>query len=341
MTPPNHNYAATTHENTMVINGLAQSGNLPLAYDAMIDGGVTATNLTVAANEDFRDGVREVECALRTMEEHPRRDRLALITSTDEIREAKATGKSGVIIGFQNADPIEDDLAFLRVFYRLGLRILQLTYQRRNLLGDGCGEEANGGLGTYGKQVIAECNRLGVLLDLSHVGHRSTMEAISVSERPVAVTHANLFSVNPIPRNKKDEIIEALAEREGVFGFTSVSRLLSAAGNQEGASLDQYLDQIDHVVSLVGIDYVGVGLDISEGMTQEQFVQRRATFLTKFPELKMGGDFPLEHYFARGLSSAAMIGNITRGLIERGYDDKSVSKIMGGNFLRVFEAAWG
>lgn len=332
--------AAQIHEESVVVNGLAQPGNLPLAYDAMIDGGITASNLTVAANEDFPAAVKGFEYALRTMEQHSRADRLTLIKNADDIRAAKAAGLTGVIMGFQNADPIEDDLDYLHVFRRLGLRIVQLTYQRRNLLGDGSSEPADAGLSMFGRQVVKECNELGILVDVSHCGHQTSLDAVEASSAPIVISHANLYSINPIFRNKKDEVVRAVAERGGLMGITSVSRLLSARGNEEGSDLSQFLDHIEAVIELVGIDHVGVGLDISEGMTQEEFEVRQATFLTKFPELRMGGAFPLEHYFARGISSAAEFPNITSGLVERGYAPEDVKQIVGGNFMRVFDEAF-
>jgi membrane dipeptidase len=330
--------AARLHGNSIVVNGLAQPGNLAFAYDTMINGGITATNLTVAANEGFAEAVKRFEHALRTLETHPRGEKLTMVTDADEIRAAKAQGRAGVMMGFQNADPIEDDLDYLHAFYRLGLRILQLTYQRRNRLGDGCAEPADGGLSIFGREVVAACNELGILVDLSHCGYRTTMEGIEASSVPVVISHANLYAINPIMRNKRDDTIRLLAQHDGVMGITSASRLMSAKGNEEGADLDQYLDQIDYMIDLVGPDHVGVGLDISEGMTQEEFERRRATFLTKFPELRFGGDFPLEHYFARGISSAAQFPNITTGLQRRGYSEEVIRKIIGGNFMRVFQA---
>jgi membrane dipeptidase len=332
--------AAQIHEESVIVNGLAQSGNLPLAYDAMIDGGITASNLTVAANEDFPAAVKRFEYMLRTMEQHAQADRLTLIENAGDIRAAKAAGLTGVIMGFQNADPIEDDLEYLHVFRRLGLRIVQLTYQRRNLLGDGSSEPADGGLSMFGRQVVEACNELGILVDVSHCGHQTSLDAVEASSAPIVISHANLYSINPVFRNKKDEVIKAVAERGGLMGITSVSRLLSARGNEEGADLSQVLDQIEAVIELAGIDHVGVGLDISEGMTQEEFEVRQATFLAKFPELRMGGTFPLEHYFARGISSAAEFPNITAGLVERGYTTGEVKQIVGGNFMRVFDEAF-
>ena len=155
--------AERIHANSIVVNGLAQPGHLPIALDAMLDGGITVTNLTVAANENFAEGVRKFEDALQAIEDHPRSHLLSVTRTADDISRVHREGGAGVMIGFQNADPIEDNLDYLSIFYRLGLRVLQLTYQRRNLLGDGNGEPGDAGLSIFGHQVIEECNRLGTL----------------------------------------------------------------------------------------------------------------------------------------------------------------------------------
>jgi membrane dipeptidase len=179
-----------------------------------------------------------------------------------------------------------------------------------------------------------------VLIDLSHTGSRGTLETIELSEAPVAVTHACLQTFNPVPRNQTDEEIKALAARGGVFGMNAIARLLSPAGGQEGATIAQFVDQIDYLVQLVGIDHVGLGLDISEGLTPELFEQRRKGFLTDFPELRMGGDFPYEHYYVFGLTSMTHMRLITEELVARDYADDDVLKILGGNFVRLFGQVW-
>jgi membrane dipeptidase len=179
-----------------------------------------------------------------------------------------------------------------------------------------------------------------VLIDLSHTGSTSTLEAIELSEAPVAVTHACLQRFNAVPRNKSDEEVEALAAKGGVFGMNAIARLLSPTGGAEGATIEQFVDQIDYLVELVGIDHVGLGLDISEGLTPELFEQRRKGFLTEFPELRMGGDFPYEHYYVFGLTTMTNVRLITETLVARGYADEDVLKILGGNFLRLFREVW-
>jgi membrane dipeptidase len=186
---------------------------------------------------------------------------------------------------------------------------------------------------------VAELNEAGVLIDLSHTGRRSTLEAIEASAVPVAITHACVHALTPHVRNKRDDVILALAERGGVFGVNAVARLVSPYGLARGARLSDLLDHVDYLVQLVGIDHVGLGLDISEGMTAEDFAARRTSFLAEYPEL--GGDFAFEHYYTDGLSSMAGMPTITDGLVERGYTEDDVLKVVGGNFLRVFAEAWG
>jgi membrane dipeptidase len=304
----------------------------------MREGGVTAVNFTVSylESDDFGATAAKVAHVLRAIDE-TEDARLAL--TVDDILAAKAAGEAAVILGFQNATGIEDKLPYLEVFHRLGLRVMQLTYQRRNLLADGSGEAANGGLSMFGRQVVTEMNRLGILIDLSHTGERSTLETIELSAAPVAVTHACLQKFNPTPRNKTDEEVRALAARGGVFGMNAIARFVAPEGKEKGATIDQFVDQIDYLVELVGVDHVGIGLDINEGLTPELFEERRRGFLQQYSELA-GGEFPFEHYYVFGLNSMANAVLITETLVDRGYSDDDVLKILGGNFLRLFGDAW-
>ncbi|MCL6649328.1 MAG: dipeptidase [Chloroflexi bacterium] len=333
--------AAALHRAAIVINGLCQGGEtLEQIVTSALAGGVTATNLTVAVSEGFAEAARAIEAVFSGVEQLQAQYPVRVATSVEEILAAKQAGGTALVIGFQDATPLEGRLEHLRLFSRLGLRILQLTYQRRNLLGDGCGEPADAGLSLFGQAVIAEANRLGVLIDLSHVGYRSTMEAIEASRAPVTFSHVNLYRRNPIPRNKRDDQIVALARKGGVVGINAISRLLSPHGRTHGATLAEYLDQIDEVVRLVGIEHVGIGLDIYEGLTPAGFERRKQTFLATFPELQVGGDFPLETYWVTGLSSAAQLPSLTASLLDRGYGEAEVRAVLGENFLRLFRAAW-
>lgn len=336
--------AEELHARATIVNALVGSMSAPKSAtapftlpDTMRAGGVTAANLTVTLSDGFVTTCTTIAHLLNAIEAQ---DGVRLVRTVDDIEAAKAEGGAGVIIGFQNSDAFEGNLALVDILAWLGLRICQLTYQRRNLAADGAGEPANAGLSLFGRQLVGALNRNGVLIDLSHTGSRSTLEAIALSEAPVAVTHACLQTFNPVPRNKSDEEIKSLAARGGVFGMNAIARLLSPTGGREGATIAQFVAQIDYLVELVGVDHVGLGLDISEGLTPELFMERRKGFLTDFPELKLGGDFPYEHYYVFGLQSMTGIRLITEALVERGYADEDVLKILGGNFLRLFGEVW-
>lgn len=328
-----------TFADPIVINGCAPTrARLEEALHLWTVGGVAGTNLTVANQENFTDSVRWAVHCMQIIENHPT---ARVVGSVSEITQAHEDGVAGVILGTQNGDPIEGDLTLLEALYRLGFRIFQPAYQRRNRLANGSGEEKDGGLSRLGRDVIRAANRLGMLIDLSHVAYQSTMDAIDASEAPVSFTHVNLHSINPIPRNKRDDQIRALAEKGGVVGVNAVSRLMRPDGLPNGATLDDFIAQIEGIVDLVGFDHVGVGLDVFESMTESDLATRKQTFLKAFPEL---ADDPaaltLENYYTTGLSSGSMIRSLGDTLRQRGYPELVIHKILGGNFLRLFSEVW-
>ena len=180
------------HRRALIVNGLAGGKvSMPTSADAefrlpsiMREGGVTAVNLTVSYRDGFATTVRNLSHLLRAVDESGGAIRVA--RTVVDLRAAKADGVPAVILGFQNSDPIEGSLEYLDILHRLGLRIVQLTYQRRNLVADGCGEPANAGLSVFGRTLVGELNRLGILIDLSHTGVASTLEAIELSRAPVS-----------------------------------------------------------------------------------------------------------------------------------------------------------
>ena len=324
-----------------IVNGLAQGGvTFDATVRAAISGHVAASNLTVASNHDFRTAVDRMLQVIDLLDPATTQLSASVVRTVPDILSCHERGHAGIILGFQNADPLEGNLQNLRILRELGLRIMQLTYQRKNLLGYGCGEADDLGLTEFGRDAVAMCNQIGVLVDVSHTGSRSSIEAAEMSSRPVVISHANLFSRNPVPRNKKPDVIKAIAATGGLMGITSISRLISTEGRQRQASIAEYVDQVEEVAGLVGSAHVAIGLDSYEGMTEEAFLERQRTFLTQFPELKMGGDFPLSTYFTAGLESASGISAIGAELHARGWSQSDVSAVMGGNWLRVLEAAW-
>lgn len=297
-------------------------------------GGVDLTNLTVAAHEGVGGAARAISRVRREVAAAGGR-----IATTRAHLRPDPGGVPGIIIGFQNAAPVEDDLENLDALYLLGLRILQLTYQKRNLLADGCGEPGDAGLSKFGRSVIARSNELGILVDLGHVGERSSMDAIETSAVPCVISHANLQWRTPHPRNKSKALASAIADSGGVFGLTAIARLLRPDGSANGADLTDLADQIEELCGLIGAQHVGIGLDIVEDLSPDEYALRQRTFFAEYPELA-GTPFPLEHYYARGVTSSRDIPAIAAELVRRGFTDTDVGAVMGGNFARVLTEAW-
>lgn len=310
--------------------------------EKMREGGVTAPCLTVSSCH--RPKFREVFESTVRWRDHLSAigsDKTVLVTTAEGIREAKRNGLVGVIFHVQNATQIDDDENLLTLFYNLGIETICLTYQCRNLVGDGCGEKKDGGLSLFGERVVERMNKLHMLIDLAHVGYHTTMDVIELSKDPVAFTHANVRALHDIMRNKSDEQMKALAERGGVMGITAIARFIRAEGAKEGATMKHFLDNIDYAVDLIGSDHVGLGLDITECVTKERF--ERSEILEKINPWSSGlymGGHKFEDWYPKGLDSCSKMFNITKGLVARGYSDQEIFNILGGSFLRLFEKVW-
>lgn len=318
------------HRNSIIVDGLNASWFLS---DGVIErihqGGITAVNATLAAWHDPEETLDMIGQMYHQLDRHPAIT--MQIRTVADIHAAKAGGKTGFIFGFQDTAPIADKLSLLRVYYELGVRIIQLTYNFENRVGCGCQAITDSGLTVFGRDVIAEMNRLGILVDISHCGPRTTLEAIDASEKPVAITHANAATQFPHPRNKSDEAIKACAARGGVIGALSFPAMLTS---DLPAAVADYVNAIDYLVQMVGVDHVAVGPDFMEEMPAAvaQVVLSGLpldviSFLERMPPMM---DF----------ASAAEMPNVTAALLARGYSAADTQKIMGGNWLRLYEQVW-
>ena len=326
--------AAELHRQSVVIDALDVSVLDRMHLEHMRQGGVTAANVTVTLEHDFAETVDLInDCRTKVK---GWADIAAIVSSSTDIHEAKASQRVGLILGVQNASCIEGDLRLLATLHQLGLRIIQVAYMTGNLLGDGCLEPRNAGLTVFGRAAVAEMNRLGILIDLSHCGERTSLDAIDSSERPVAFTHACALSVCPHPRNKSDVAMKALAKKGGVMGITSLAAFVSS--DWRTADLDAYLNQIDYAVNLMGVDHVGLGLDFTESQTR-QFLSPVKWGGVHLPTGVAGvTEFPIP--YAKGIQSSDELPNVTGGLLDRGYSEPDVAKILGGNFLRLLDEVW-
>lgn len=318
------------HQQSLIVDGLNASNFFKRSVlERVHQGGVTAVNATIAAWDHTHETILRLCQALHVLEHNA--DLVMPVRSVKDIHQAKAANRVGMIFGFQGAEPVEDKLELLLLYRQLGVRIIQLTYNFQNHVGYGCQEKEDRGLTPFGREVVKEMNRLGLLIDLSHCGARTTLEGIEASQTPVAITHANSLSRCPHPRNKSDETLKLLAERGGVVGAVSVPPFLSCSTR---ATLDNYLDMIEYLIDLMGIDHVGVGPDFMEEMSPESSA---GALKGLSPEI-------LAQYAAvepvQGFESARNFPNLTEGLVKRGYKSDEVQKVMGGNWVRLYGQIW-
>jgi membrane dipeptidase len=254
-------------------------------------------------------------------------ERFVICKSHREISEARAKGKIALLITMEGVEPLGSDLDLLRVFYELGVRSLGLTHARRNAAGDGALFAASGspcgGLTEFGRDVVRECERLGVIIDLAHISPAGFDDIFEITTKPLIVSHTNARRYYDIERNISDEQIKMVGARGGVIGINAV--LVSP--HKEEATLDRYIDHIEHVGDLIGIDRVAIGFDFLEFISRRWSAAERTAFEKKFTHA----------HFIPDLSSHAQTRNLTRRLIERGFKDGEIEGILFGNWMRILE----
>ena len=327
--------AARIYDESIVIDGLNVSNwDSPAVYQSLQAGKVTAINATIAVWEDYLETMDNVVAWLRRFRTHE--DSLLQVKSVDDVARAKDTGKTGVVLGWQNATPIGNQLDRLALFHSLGVRIVQITYNERNLLGNGCYERKDEGLSNFGVDAVREMNRLGILIDLSHVGDRTTLEAAEVSEKPVACTHANARSFYDHLRNKTDDALKLITEKGGVIGANAFPPFLP---NQFESTVQDYVDAIDDLVERVGIDHVAIGTDYTQDQPKAFFDWLFSQQGTKARERPLPYPDPMVH--PKGMETPDRLSSISEELVNRGYDEASVRKVLGENWLRLFREVWG
>jgi len=336
--------ADSIHHNSIVVD-LALVTNLakptPIidgedALDRVIRiGGITAGVQTLIGSEDrtFRAALKEMNILHRLANQKP--EKVIIVTKSSHIEKAKDEGKIGLIMGFQGCEPLEDDwMNTLSVLYRMGARVMALTYNEQNLLGSGCTEPKDNGLTAYGTQVVRGMNQLGIIIDLSHVGMRTAMDAIELSKDPVIFTHSNVNAITPHARNLPDETIKAVAVKGGLIGIVAWEPICARPGKE--GTLSDFLDHLDYIVNLVGVDYVGIGADRNDNM---RAMPIRSDFEVRYSYM-LKNNIKKAAPGVQGYDEVHDIINVTRGLVARGYSDGDIKKILGGNFMRVSRQVW-
>lgn len=332
--------AERLHRDALVIDGLVYhcdgwAGDLRA-------GAVDALNITACHFEaDFPEACAQISRWHEILNE-PGSD-WRLIETADDFELARAEDRVGVILGWQNTRPVADRLDRLDFFHRLGLRIMQLTYNYRNFLGDGCLEPEGAGLSSLGRDLVRLMNGLGIAIDLSHVGYRTAMDAIELSEAPVLVTHANPQAVTKLPRNKPDDLICALVAKGGLIGASIYGPMCWNGDIRRKPGIDDYVRNLEYLVDVAGIEHVSFGTDLGTGADLQKIAFERTTprrwgGIDSYNQA-FGETIP-DRYLAE-VRSHRDLPKITAALAARGWREEHVRAYLGGNLRRVLGTIWG
>lgn len=317
----------------LMIDGLQYSNWSPELFRQMQEGGLSAVHATIAYHETARETLSRIGEWNRRFEAYP--ELIRPVRQASDIRLAHQEGRVGIFFGFQNCSPIEDDIELVEVFRQLGVFIMQLTYNNQSLLASGCYEREDNGISRFGRQVIEEMNRVGMLIDMSHSAERSTLEAIELSSRPVIISHANPSSFHPARRNKSDAVLRAIAESGGLLGFSTYPFHLHGGS---ACRLEDFCDMVARTADLMGVGRIGIGTDLCQQQPLQVLEWMRNGRWSKAKDYGEGSadnaDWPAPLQWFRDSRDFPVIA---RGLRERGFAEDEVRKIMGLNWLDLLE----
>ena len=316
----------------MLIDNLQYANWSEKIFRQMREGGVDAVHVTISYHENFRETVLNFEAWNRWFEQFP--DLIMKGLWAEDVDRARATGRTAIFFGFQNPSPIEDDIGLIEIVHTLGARFMQLTYNNQSLLATGCYEAEDTGITRMGKQVIREMNRVGLVVDMSHSADRSTIEAADLSERPIAITHANPHSWSPALRNKKDDVIRAVTENGGMLGFSVYPHHLKDKGD---CTLDSFCEMIARTADKFGPRHLGIGTDLCQDQPDSIVEWMRVGRWSKDVDYGEGsaaapGFPPMPDWFQDNRD----FGNIRAGLQSAGLGSADIDGIMGDNWHRFY-----
>jgi microsomal dipeptidase-like Zn-dependent dipeptidase len=326
-----------TASDRVLIDGLQYCNWSEKIFRELSAGGVTAIHVTICYHENFRETIANIGQWNRWFQDYP--DLICPAYTADDVRQAKQTGRTAVIFGFQNPSPIEDDLSLVEIWHRLGVRFMQLSYNNQSLLATGCYEAEDPGITRMGREVIREMNRVGLVIDMSHSAERSTLEAIELSSRPIAITHANPSSWHDVPRNKSDTVLKALGQSGGMLGFSLYPLHLKGGS---GCTLRSFCEMVVRTAELMGVERIGIGSDLCQDQPDSVVEWMRVGRWTRDSRGASGplgaAVFPPQPDWFR---NNTQFGNIAAGLAEVGFASPDIDRIMGGNWLDFFERSFG
>lgn len=317
------------YQDCLIIDGL-QYCHWDRSYlQSLQENGISAVHVTLVYHEDARQTLSCFAKWNALFEQNA--DVIMPVYKAEDIVEAKKQHKVGIFFGAQNCSPIDDEIGLVEVMRQQGLLIMQLSYNNQSLVATGCYEEHDLGVTRFGKQVIAEMNRVGMIIDMSHSAERSTLETIDLSSRPICISHANPSVVHPALRNKSTAVLQALAARGGLFGFSLYPFHLP---HFTDCSLEEFCQMVAYTADLIGVDHLAIGSDLClnqpcsvlDWMRNGRWAKEKN--FGEGSENNAGWPMPVAWFKdARGMQ------NIYHGLIEYGFDPPDVAKILGQNWL--------
>jgi membrane dipeptidase len=334
---------AALYANAIVIDSLCAPFNdmdAPPSTEtlaAVRQSGITAVNFTVSA-PSFEDTVGGLATVQELIDRYP--DAFFIVRRHSDIARAKRENKIGIMPGFQYTAFLEENPERIGTFRQLGVRIMQLTYNNRSTFGDGCLEPGNAGLSKAGISAVKKMNELGVAIDLSHSGYRTTSDGIAQSAKPVLISHSGCAAVYAHPRNKPDEILKALADRGGYFGVYLMPYVVASP---TVPTREHVLDHIVHAINVCGADHVGIG---SDGAIQKTVLtpEQKAAFdkdIARRKQLGIGAPGEDRYPYVPDLNGPDHMEVIAVELSKRGQPSSVIERVLGANFQRVIGEIWG
>jgi membrane dipeptidase len=298
--------------------------------------GITAINFTISAHS-FEDTIGSLATVQELVDRHP--EAFTIVRRHSDLALAKRENKIGIMPGFQYTQFLEENVERIGVFRQLGVRIMQLTYNNRSIFGDGCLEPGNAGLSKAGVAAVKKMNELGVAMDLSHSGYRTTSDGIAQSIKPVLISHAGCAAVYAHPRNKPDDILKALADRGGFFGVYLMPYLVASP---TVPTREHVLDHLVHAINVCGADHVGIG---SDGAIQKTVLtpEQKAEFdkdIARRKQLGIGAPGEDRYPYVPDLNGPDHMEVIATELAKRGQPATVIEKVLGANFARVIGEIW-
>jgi membrane dipeptidase len=343
------------YDKMLVIDGCGGLGRWGGPADRSLDAqtledarasGVDAVVLTLApsgrfwfGDEGYQTTLRELAHWDRQLALHP--DHLMQVLTADDLARSAEIGKFGLIYGFQDTSPLGEDLDRIAMYRERGVRVIQLTHNRRNLVGDGCMEPGNAGLSNFGRLVIEGLESQRILVDLSHAGRRTAMESVQASKRPLVFSHTGCAALSDVPRCMPDDILRAMADRGGVAGMIFWPYLRK----QGQPTSDDLIRHIEHAIDVCGEDHVGLGTDASVSPVERtpEFEAQNREWVTHMLEIGFfeAGNTPELYTFIPDLNHTRRLETLGALLSRRGHSQTRIAKLMGGNFARVMREVWG